>query len=261
MASHVYTLQHDPVDPFEARFQDAFEVRPYTSYQDSDGEDLIPLMGAIRNQNILPGSPTGLGDCASESGCGIREILWNKTNPGQRCPELSSLNLYNNVLIYEGTPGKDVGSRLRDVQEVLLTKGVCPLDLEEWKAANFGAPETVTEEQAALTYRIQAGYWSPTLDEITSALSLHSLPVHLGILVYDSFESEQTMLTGQVPLPQSGESLLGGHAIIGVRNIPSRQVIRTINSWGSDVGIGGLFDIPYAYFQSPHTFMSARVYT
>ena len=38
-------------------------------------------------------------------------------------------------------------------------------------------------------------------------------PFVVGIAVYESFESEEVARTGIVPMPSSGEKMLGGHAI------------------------------------------------
>ena len=68
-----------------------------------------------------------------------------------------------------------------------------------------------------------------------------------GFTVYESFESEAVAKTGVVPMPQSTEKVLGGHAVLAVGYDDPHQRFIVRNSWGSGWGMAGYFTIPYAY--------------
>lgn len=89
--------------------------------------------------------------------------------------------------------------------------------------------------------------------EVVNALAL-GYSLGIGILVYSSFESAEVASTGVVPLPQPGESLLGGHmlAVFGynisgqaIGRVPDQSLI-VKNSWGAGFGDGGYVYLPLA---------------
>jgi C1A family cysteine protease len=74
-------------------------------------------------------------------------------------------------------------------------------------------------------------------------------PFTFGILIYPSFENATD---GLIPLPRAPEQCLGGHDLIsyGFKDDPSWAgggYFQGQNSWGSNWGIAGRFQIPYAY--------------
>jgi len=72
-------------------------------------------------------------------------------------------------------------------------------------------------------------------------------PFVFGFTVYDSFESQDVAKTGVVPMPASGESVLGGHAVLAVGYDDGQQRFIVRNSWGTGWGMHGYFTMPYAY--------------
>lgn len=82
------------------------------------------------------------------------------------------------------------------------------------------------------------------------------VPVIQGFDVYESFESDAVANTGIVPMPQSGEKLLGGHCTVicstpkdgteigGLAGTPYRL---HLNSWGTGWGLKGFYWAPVAY--------------
>ena len=72
-------------------------------------------------------------------------------------------------------------------------------------------------------------------------------PFVFGFTVYESFESQQVAQTGVVPLPQPGERVAGGHAVlaVGYNDAERRFIVR--NSWGARWGMQGYFTMPYDY--------------
>ena len=58
--------------------------------------------------------------------------------------------------------------------------------------------------------------------------------------------------TGKVPMPASGEAVLGGHAVLAVGYDDAEQRFIVRNSWGTGWGMHGYFTIPYAYLTDTH---------
>jgi hypothetical protein len=76
--------------------------------------------------------------------------------------------------------------------------------------------------------------------------------VLLGIMVYSSFMTSSTMKTGNVPMPKSGETLLGGHCICLTGYNSSTGRFSFKNSWGAGCGNKGVFTIPFSYITNPN---------
>jgi C1A family cysteine protease len=58
--------------------------------------------------------------------------------------------------------------------------------------------------------------------------------ISFGFTVYESFETSGVAKSGIVPIPQTGEEILGGHEVLAVgylRSEPDHVLVR--NSWGS----------------------------
>jgi C1A family cysteine protease len=68
-----------------------------------------------------------------------------------------------------------------------------------------------------------------------------------GFTVYESFETQQVARTGIAGMPQPGERVVGGHAVVevGYDDVQKRLIVR--NSWGPKWGMKGYFTMPYAY--------------
>jgi len=91
---------------------------------------------------------------------------------------------------------------------------------------------------------------STTLQNMKRVLS-DGRSILLGILVYSSFQSSQSLKSGNIPMPnRNREALLGGHCICLTGYDTACFLFR--NSWGTGVGVRGAFRIPYAYITNPN---------
>jgi C1A family cysteine protease len=72
-------------------------------------------------------------------------------------------------------------------------------------------------------------------------------PFVFGFTVYASFESASVAQTGQIPMPQPGESILGGHAVLAVGYKDDEQKWICRNSWSEKWGDQGYFYLDYQY--------------
>jgi C1A family cysteine protease len=77
---------------------------------------------------------------------------------------------------------------------------------------------------------------------------LNTKSVVIGIPVYSNFEWYSTIASGVIPMPRG--SYLGGHAITLVGYSDAAQRFNFVNSWGTYVGLSGLFTIPYNYVKN-----------
>ena len=80
----------------------------------------------------------------------------------------------------------------------------------------------------------------------------------IGIQIFESFESDSVAQTGIVPMPNSDEKCLGGHAVVVIgyddnfktglfsHKEPHYEVR---NSWGTEWGDHGHFWIPAKYIE------------
>lgn len=154
-----------------------------------------------------------------------------------------------------GTVYSDSGAFLRDGVKSLNKQGVCPE--KEWTysaitkgAAKFKMKPPKECYKSALDHQILS-YWRipGILSEMRSCLA-EGFPFVFGYAVYSSFMSEEVRNTGIMPMPQPGESLLGGHAVMAVGYDDEKRMLLVRNSWGKKWGDNGYFWMPYDYIEN-----------
>ena len=163
----------------------------------------------------------------------------------------SRLFIYWNERDMEGTVDTDSGAAIRDGIKSINVTGVCSEALWPYGPGKFTAKPTAqcyaqAKGQKALAY---ARLDNTNLNQLKMSLAA-GLPFVCGIQVYASFESDQVAKSGMVPMPASGEQLLGGHAIMCVGYDDAKKCFIMRNSWGPGWGLAGYFYIPYAYLTS-----------
>jgi C1A family cysteine protease len=187
-----------------------------------------------------------LGSCTTNAiASGLRQFLEIKN----KAPNvvLSRLYLYWHARQLEGTLGTDAGSEIRTAMKLLKNLGVCPEKDFPYVISTYNdAPSKEAEEHAA-AYKIASYSRVNNLSMVKTALA-EGYPVVFGFLVYSSFKSEEATQTGWIPLPQEGEELLGGHAVLAVGYDELREVVICRNSWGSKWGDHGYFYLPYDFW-------------
>jgi C1A family cysteine protease len=163
----------------------------------------------------------------------------------------SRLFIYWNERDLEGTVDQDAGARIRDGVKVLLKLGTppetdWPYDIAEFAIKPPAEAFSVAINNLALSYQRIV---TPTANKTSNmfACLASGYPFVTGISVYESFESEQTAQTGQIPMPAQSEQLLGGHAILIVGYDTTTNLFMFQNSWGTDWGDKGFGYIPFDY--------------
>ena len=171
----------------------------------------------------------------------------------------SRLFIYYNERAMEGTIGSDAGAQIRDGIQSVVTQGDCPESewLYDGSAAlpdgTFPPGHLAAKQPPQKCYdhaikHTAMSYLSVNrnLADMTGCLAA-GYPFVFGFTVYESFESDAVAKTGDVPMPQSGEQTLGGHAVLAVGFDDAEQLFICRNSWGPDWGDAGYFYMPYAY--------------
>jgi C1A family cysteine protease len=211
-----------------------------------DKIDLRSSCPAVYNQGQL-------GSCTANALAAAFDF--DRHKEGQPFMTPSRLFIYWNEREIEGTVSSDAGARIRDGVKVLRKIGTppetdWPYDITQFTVKPDAEAFNDAHKNESLKYqRILSATSDPTHDMLVCLAS--GYPFVSGITVYESFESPQANKTGVIPMPNSNESVLGGHAILVVGFEKSDQRFICRNSWGSDWGDHGYFYLPFAYLTNP----------
>lgn len=221
--------------------------------------DLRSAMSPVRDQGNL-GACTGFALCALREALEIQEaqrkmpVALTATFGAPPVPPtiLSPLFLYYEERARENDIGQDAGAQIRTGLQVLKAVGVAPESADVYDPTKFTQAPDPAAVTAAADFTISAYYRIFTLRQLRRTLA-YGHPAVLGIAVYESFEGDECIKTGIVPMPEAGEQLMGGHAILACGYDDAHEQILLKNSWGADVGDAGYFRLPYAYFDPQAT--------
>jgi C1A family cysteine protease len=187
-----------------------------------------------------------LGSCTTNAiVSGLRQFLRIKN--GESNAVLSRLYLYWHEREVEGTLGTDAGAEIRTGMKLLKNLGVCPEKDFPYVISTYNDKPSADAEAHAAEFKIKEYSRVTDLTMLKTALA-EGYPVVFGFLVYSSFKSPEATETGWVSLPQEGEELLGGHAVLAVGYDDFREVVICRNSWGRSWGDHGYFYLPYDFW-------------
>ena len=159
----------------------------------------------------------------------------------------SRLFIYYNERVMEHSVASDSGAQIRDGIKSVAKLGDCPETEWPYDIAKFKS------KPAAACYRDALKYKVVSYQRITQSLAqlkgclASGWPFVFGFTVYESFESAAVAKSGHVPLPASGEAVVGGHAGVGVGYDDAKERFIVRNSWVAGWGLKGYFTLPYAY--------------
>lgn len=165
----------------------------------------------------------------------------------------SRLFVYFNEREMEGSVNEDSGAEIRDGIKSVVNLGVCPETLWPYDISRFTQKPPDQCYQDALDHQVvayqridQTSDPIRTLQQMKGCLA-DGYPFVFGFTVYDSFESKEVTESGELNMPQPGESVQGGHAVLAIGYDDATQRFLVRNSWGEKWGKKGYFTIPYAY--------------
>ena len=190
-----------------------------------------------------------LGSCTGNGIAGAIEFDQRKQRTKEFTP--SRLFIYYNERVIEGTISQDAGAQIRDGIKSVAKVGAPPESDWPYNIAKFAVrppPKAYRDSKQDLV-----SAYSRVVQDVTQMRGClaEGYPFVFGFTVYQSFESETVARTGLVPMPGTGEAVLGGHCVVavGYDDFKRRFIIR--NSWGTGWGLHGYCLMPYEYLINP----------
>lgn len=207
----------------------------------------LPPTASLRAQMPPVYDQGQLGSCTANSVGAILEF--NELHQRERdAATPSRLFIYYNERVMEGTVDQDSGAEIRDGIKSVAQIGAPPEILWPYDIAKFAEKPPQTAYDAARKHEaIRYSRVAQTTLALQSVVA-SGFPISFGFTVYESFETE-VGTDGVVPMPQSNERVLGGHAIVivGYKPIGSQLYFECRNSWGTGWGDQGYLFMPSAY--------------
>lgn len=135
--------------------------------------------------------------------------------------------------------GNDSGAMIRDSFKAINKYGLCSEQLWPYITTRFAdkPPDIAFKEaQDHQSIRYERIY-PPSEDYIKDAL-YHHYCVVFGIVLHNSFMSDEVARTGIVPDPKCWDTEVGGHCLVCFDY--TEEGVWVLNSWGKSWGIAGI---------------------
>ncbi len=200
--------------------------------------------------------------CTANAIAALVEFVILKQNGLRFSP--SRLFIYYNERAMDKSIPMDGGAYLRDGIKSVAKIGVCqestwpydgtaPADPNTrlWAPGAVAAtkPSEASFKEAGNHQVLSYDRLDQSLVQMKACLAA-GYPFVFGFTAYDAFAGAGVLKHGVLNLPEKGEGVVGGHAVmaVGYSDETGRFLIR--NSYGEDWGQKGYFTMPYAYLQS-----------
>lgn len=196
---------------------------------------------AIRDQGDL-------GSCTQNGGAEAMGFMYMKLRKVNVDPMFSRLFGYYFTRQLEGTPAnEDSGCNVRDVFKSYNKYGICLESTWAYDIKMFSQEPSTAAQAEALSHKALTYVGCDDLQSIKQAI-VSGMPIIFGFDCYESFQSDTVSKTGIVPMPQSGEEVIGGHCMFLDSYDDRTKTVSGINSYGDDWGDRGRFHMPYDFW-------------
>lgn len=243
MTKRTYNWLPDPRHKFNLHGSPVMEEVPL---------DAEPLPNRVDLRGGLPPvyDQGQIGSCTGQALAAL--FAFQLFDQGLKLFAPSRLFIYWNERNIEGTVSTDAGAVIADGVKVLNTLGVCdetvwPYDVPMWDDKPSDAAFAVALKSKASEIAPLVG----TVYQVCRALASGN-PVVCGIPIFSSFETPDVAETGVVPMPNSADKYMGGHAILICGYYTDSKGYLWLmcrNSWGEKWGDKGYFSLPYEYLE------------
>jgi len=205
--------------------------------------DLRPKCPPIYNQYEL-------GSCTANAMGGAFQFEQKKQGKEDFMP--SRLFIYYNTRAIEGTIDSDAGATLRNTMKALVDDGTCPEEKWSYIVSKFANKPTFCCYQIAKNNQVlQYLRVTHDLNEIKQCLA-QGHPIAFGMMLFESFMTQDVANSGNAIMPLPNESAIGGHAVLAVGYDNAKNCLIVRNSWGENWGDKGYFYLPYQYITTPN---------
>lgn len=206
-------------------------------------QGVMPSLVDLRAQCSPVANQLDLNACTSFAlGKGLREYLQGKRK--EKLVPLSPLFLYYETRRLRGKEGRDCGATLTDAMKALSGSGIAPETSWPYDMLQFDKKPTDEAYQAARTYKLAGGLQLANLADIKKTLAKGTV-VAFGMRVFSSYQYVGP--DGMLPMPETGDVFVGGHAVSAVGYDDQKKVLIVRNSYGEEFGDHGYFYMPYDY--------------
>lgn len=205
-------------------------------------KDLVDLRewdSPIEDQNSL-------GSCVGHSIANAYELTLKRLYP-LRYKNLSSLFVYYNARLIDGTVGEDVGTTIRSGLKGGNDYGICAEDLWPYRIENFDDRPNDDAYEDGRKRKVVRYQRVSTLEDVIDSLNTFS-PVVIAVELFPQFEIIDE-IDPVVAMPGDSEQSIGLHAMACVGYNQFKKMLLAKNSFGSTWGARGYCWIPYEYFR------------
>ena len=209
----------------------------------------LPSISEIPVANFSPiENQRTLGSCTANAAASLVEYMQKKSK--NTYIDASRLFLYKVTRKLMGEVG-DTGAYLRDTMKAMRIFGALPEEYWPYTISTFD------QEPTSFQYAIASNFKSVSYFRVDQAgmgpedilldikKRIHKkIPLMFG---FTCFSSLNTVTDGNIPFPESGEKIIGGHAVTLIGYNDERKAFKIRNSWGEAWGDKGYGYLPYGY--------------
>lgn len=201
----------------------------------------------LRSNDIPIFDQENLSSCTANALTTAHQIC--QQQQGHKIFEPSRLFLHHNALSLISNIGVDNGVTISLAFSALEKYGVCPEEM--WPYITAYAPDKPSEncyDDGVFHRAIKSKPLGQNVSALTSFLA-SKRPFVFGIYARESFESEEAIQTGVIPIPKKGEKILYEHAVVAVGFNPGFIIFQ--NCMGSGWGDQGYGYMPFDFIANP----------